>query len=505
MLVSSDLLLYYQRCDRRAYLDVLGDPRAKKPTDDFLMKLRQDSHAHRQEELSQYDYDRPDWRGDDWYGADRATRELMERGVDCIYRGVLTTTWRPGGANGAAVTLLSKPDLLVREPGRSEFGNWHYVAKDIRFGKRPKLDYQIVGAFHGLVLSLVQGTWPPTTWLVLRGRSPHPVDFAKRVPEMSRLLDRCIATLRQSQTPELFLSRQKCNLCHWYAYCRAEALAERHLSLVPGVTPSRYEQLQLMGVETLSALAQMSSAQLQAAFGKETGKQLSQQAIASASDRALPKPEAIARLLRQSPSDWLDRNGSPIEIHFDIEAEPDLDLDFLLGALVVDRRSGQQTYHSFLAESPADEGRVWSEFLELMDAYPQAPIYHFCDYEVKTIRRLARLYRTAPSRTEALVRRCVDLHQWVTQATVLPVESYALKPIARWLGFDWRNPNANGAQCICWYNDWLDTGDRAALAAIVEYNEDDCRATHALKTWLAEFLQPADLAAMPQPSVAPPA
>lgn len=494
MLVSADLLLYYQRCDRRAFLDVFGDPRRRDPVDDFLLKLRQDSYLHRQSELSQYHYEQPQWHGDDWYGGDRATRELMERGVECIYRGVLCAPWLPG------VTLVCQPDLLVRQSGASEFGDWYYVARDIRFGKRPKLDYQIVGAFHGLLLSLVQGVWPPTTWLVLRGRSPHRVDFPKRVPEMYQILHDCIATLRQSQTPELFLSRQKCNLCHWYSHCHQAAESQRHLSLVPGVTPSRYEQLQTMGVESLADLASLRPAQLKAAFGAEAGVQLAQQAKVSYRDRPAHKPDALLRAFETHQPPWLDPAPPPIEIHFDIEAEPDLDLEFLLGVVIVDRRHSSQSYHAFLAETPDAERQAWQQFLELMEAYPHAPIFHFCDYEVKTIQRLAQRYNTPASRWKALVRRCVDIHWWATQTTVLPVESYALKPIARWLGFNWRNPQANGAKCICWYNEWLASGDRSYLDGILEYNEDDCLATACLTAWLREFLQPYLLATIPSPS-----
>ncbi|MFM7712864.1 MAG: ribonuclease H-like domain-containing protein, partial [Microcystis sp.] len=35
---------------------------------------------------------------------------------------------------------------------------------------------------------------------------------------------------------------------------------------------------------------------------------------------------------------------------------------------------------------------------------------------------------------------------------------------------------------------WLKTGDRTLLAAILRYNEDDCRATFILKDWLVNFL-----------------
>ena len=64
----------------------------------------------------------------------------------------------------------------------------------------------------------------------------------------------------------------------------------------------------------------------------------------------------------------------------------------------------------------------------------------------------------------------------------------AIKEDIRWLGFDWRDAKANGAQCVCWYDDWLKTGDRSLLEAIVRYNEDDCRATYVVKDWLTNFL-----------------
>jgi uncharacterized protein len=77
----------------------------------------------------------------------------------------------------------------------------------------------------------------------------------------------------------------------------------------------------------------------------------------------------------------------------------------------------------------------------------------------------------------------------VTRTVSLPIESYTLKLIARWIGFEWRNSAANGAQAICWYSQWLETGDERFLEDIVRYNEDDCRATYQVKDWLVQFLQ----------------
>ena len=70
----------------------------------------------------------------------------------------------------------------------------------------------------------------------------------------------------------------------------------------------------------------------------------------------------------------------------------------------------------------------------------------------------------------------------------MPIESYSLKSVANWLGFIWKIPQASGDQSVCWYDQWLKTGDYTCLENILIYNQDDCRATYYLKEWLIKFL-----------------
>lgn len=88
-----------------------------------------------------------------------------------------------------------------------------------------------------------------------------------------------------------------------------------------------------------------------------------------------------------------------------------------------------------------------------------------------------------------MLSRLVDLHRWVTEAVIFPVESYSLKAIANWIGFYWRETTGSGDQSVCWYDRWLNTQDRTLLELILSYNEDDCRATRHLKDWLLDFLE----------------
>ncbi|MEG4940914.1 TM0106 family RecB-like putative nuclease [Microcoleus sp. F4-D5] len=597
MLITDKLLLSYQRCHLRAFLDTCGDWKQLDPPSDFLLKLMRDSATYQQQALEHETYQQPYYPRGDWEAGAAATLSLMQQGVDRIYRGVLirgefgktnaATTSLVGIDNqyfpefgeipetpvdfssfnlpSSNITLISRPHLLIKQPGQSKFGNWSYTTADIWLSKRPKLEYQIIAAFHAQVLASVQETMPDTAWLMLRKKGLCSVNLGQRTPQMFEILDDCIQMIENRDKPEVFISRQKCNLCGWYTICHAEAESIKHLSLLPGVTASRYARLKTLGITDVEALANASSELLaeypefpdRVAFDvvqqakshllnqpllreegrrkkeegrREEGRQdtdfdtdtgindreerrsenseelNSSEIVPDIADKIVndiavekvkirenkPAISSIpAPILRKKPipySQSVFLPIAPIELYFDIEAEPDLNLDYLHGVLVVDRYNNTQKFHGFLAESAAEEGAIWEQFLELMWAYPIAPIFHFCDYEVKTFKRLAKLYNTPAYLWKPVLKRFVDIHKQVTQKAIMPVESYALKPIARWLGFDWRDAKANGAQCVCWYDDWLKTGDRSLLEAIVRYNEDDCRATYVVKDWLTNFL-----------------
>ncbi|QKQ74787.1 TM0106 family RecB-like putative nuclease [Nostoc sp. TCL240-02] len=478
MLINAELLLQYQRCKRRTFLDIHGDKSQRDAPNELLRKLQQDKIAHQLSALAQMTYHQPDYSYGNWEKAEKATLELMERGVEYIYKGVLLANY------SEAYTLLSRPNLLVKQPGQSRFGDWMYVPGSIELGKRPKQEYQVVAAFHTQVLATVQGVVPETALLILRTKNTnYTVDLFKWIPRMQQILEEFIEVLELSNPPEVFISRQKCNFCHWYSQCYAIAQSENHLSLLPGVTPLRYTQLQNIAITTLESLANTSPRTLEnlVGFDPKVAPKLVVQAQSALEKRplVLPYPLSIEDITFTAP----------IELYFDIEAQPDLDLDYLLGVLVVDRLTNTEQFYSFLADKPEDEELIWQQFLDLVWQYPEAPIYHFCVYEFDTVKRLAKLYNTPYSSVCPVLNRFVDVYEQLTQSVALPVESYALKAIARWLGFEWREKEASGAKCIYWYDQWLETGDRTLLEIIQSYNEDDCRATHRVKDWLVNFFQ----------------
>jgi predicted RecB family nuclease len=80
----------------------------------------------------------------------------------------------------------------------------------------------------------------------------------------------------------------------------------------------------------------------------------------------------------------------------------------------------------------------------------------------------------------------IDLHE-IAKRQLQTEGPLGLKQLAMAAGFRWRDPNPSGEASIVWYEEATrgSTGERsAARARLVAYNEDDCRATKALRDWL---------------------
>ena len=480
MILTDSLLLDYKRCQRRAYLNLFGNSDERSSDRDFLLKLRQESQKHIASILAEFypDHQQPQSPRKDWEKRVAETKVLMAEGVDCIYDGFLAHALREPTDEKEGLILLGHPHLLIKQTGKSALGDWFYLPVSIQLGRRPKPEYKILAAFYAQLLAVWQERFPPYAEIILRRQNRYRVDLVEWLPRLHTTITDCLQTLVQRQEPEVFISRQRCNLCHWYDHCYAIAKSQQHLSLVPGVTPSRYESLQTIGVVTVAALAEASPISIAEMLGNAIASQLQTQALALMENRVIAKHPLPKKALP----------NAPFEIYFDIEAEPERNLDYLLGVIVIDKQTGQETFHGFIAEKPEDEGRIWQEFLALMKVYESAPIFHFSEYEVETIKRLAQLYQTPKRERDQLLNRCFDLHHYVVNAMTFPVENYSLKTLANWLGFQWRDANASGDQSVWWYDQWLETRDRNFLELIVRYNEDDCRATWILKDWLVNYL-----------------
>jgi predicted RecB family nuclease len=182
----------------------------------------------------------------------------------------------------------------------------------------------------------------------------------------------------------------------------------------------------------------------------------------------------------------LDR--TPLELFFDVEVDPLRDVCYLHG--FIERQQGNNSTERFVAffaevPTPAAERDAFAAALDYLAARDTAVIYHYSKYERTTYRKLQERYPDicTPEDVERLFEpsRAVDLYgDVVTRATEWPTRDQSIKTLAKYLGFAWRDTDPSGAASIEWFDRWCRERSLEIRQRILDYNEDDCRATRVL-------------------------
>ena len=141
--------------------------------------------------------------------------------------------------------------------------------------------------------------------------------------------------------------------------------------------------------------------------------------------------------------------------------------------------------------SVAEEKRAWTDFWTYIRTLPKDgySVYYFSHHEKSTYKRLLTKFPDVISSQELEGffdnPNSIDLYQIVTKYTDWPLSSYSLKELATFLKFKWRDETPSGALSIQWFNEYLKSKSDTMLKRILEYNEDDCKATMVLKDGIA--------------------
>jgi uncharacterized protein len=458
-------LASYASCPRSAYLDLHGDRRSRIAPSEFMQKLSIDGHQYEAEVLASIAAHRITTTAREPDAALGETWAAMADGLPRISGAVLGVRDASG-----RIDRIGTADLLERVPGRSIFGDFHYEVVEIKTARRVKNPYRVQLAFYSDLLAEMQGVMPRRAHLILGDGRRETISLSAiggRYREQRRRLEQ----IRAGDEPAVHIC-STCGTCGWRGLCVPRALEERHISLVFGLQREIAVKLEAHGVRTIGDLARLDPAQLDDWI--RVGTAGAERFVGQAT--ALDRGEAVWRRDPAMPA-------AESELFFDVEGDPDHDALYLFG--VLERDAGGERYHPFLAERPDREGEAFLAAFEFLEAHDGAPVYHYHRYERSVLSRLVTHYDVSPARIEAVRRRMRDLSDDLIESCYLPVHSYSLKSVARYLGFEWAHTHSSAVQSMVWFSSWLATGDRALLQSAVEYNADDCRATRVLKDWLA--------------------
>ena len=132
--------------------------------------------------------------------------------------------------------------------------------------------------------------------------------------------------------------------------------------------------------------------------------------------------------------------------------------------------------HSLWADTAADEGRIWREFLAILETLEKPVLIHYGSYETAFLKRMGERHGQPPevSLAAKTIGAAVNLLSVIYAQVYYSDVSNGLKEIARHLGFRWSDSNATGTQAIRWRHEWEASETPSRNHCIVTYNVEDC-------------------------------
>ena len=369
---------------------------------------------------------------------------------------------------------------------------------------RVVLDERVAHVTHTLI-----------TWLDLAAPltsvNPRDVEFPDTAPPISTLerydaehayrvdlAERALAASGQEALLTPIVSPE-CSHCVWQGYCQTQLDAD-DLSLRISKAPLDVHEvrtLRSLGISTVRELANTDLEALLVSYLPRVSHRSGGEARLRRAHHRATLMHAGVELERQSEGP-IELPTHALEIDVDIETSAD-DRVYLWGFLVDDGQT--RTYRHFSSFADLDAatecalaGEAFTWLRELTRGR-DAAVYHYSDYEVIRLNRLAARCDDEVSgwaRTFA-ADHFVDLFDLVRQH-FFGANGLGLKVVASAVtGFAWRDEDPGGLNSQRWFDEAVhDERPEVRAAAqrrVLEYNEDDVRATWHLRRWLRE--QPA--------------
>jgi uncharacterized protein len=435
------------------------------------------------------------------------TRAAMASGADVVYQ----ATFFDGRWRGHADFLLR-----VDDPARpSVFGPWHYEVADTKLARHVKASAVLQICTYVDLLEAVQGLRPEWMHVALGGsaRAVERLRVDDYLAYYRNVKARFLAAMASDDPPQFPPVGtypepvEHCDVCRWAAECAIRRRADDHLSLVAGISARQRRELVARGVDTLAELGRLELPLEPPLEGTSPG------ALTRVRDQARIQLEGrlagahLYELLLPGPgADAEPERGlatlpppSPNDLFFDIEGDPyafDDGLDYLFGILESDG-----TFHAFWSRDADGEFSLEGErraferlvdfVIERYDADPTLHVYHYAAYEPTALKRLMGRYGTREEEIDRLLRGgvLVDLLRAVRQSLRASVESYSIKKMEPFYGFEREVDLRDAGSSIVAFEQWLELGegDRPAsdhLVRIERYNRDDVVSNQRLRDWL---------------------
>ncbi len=484
-LVASDIYAHLRPspCPRRVYLKQQGEePAPPSPYDEVIARL---GNEHEKTCLATLP---PAVDLSSVSPRDRAARTEAEidKGTPVIYQGRLTAT---ATIAGVRCEIVGEPDFLTG----SKLGRW--TIRDAKMSRRiteqdhPEIMLQL--GLYGWLLQQVTGNAP--AGLQVHAGTGEVVDLPPYDGGESALnaLDQ-IVRIRQDGEPYSPVGWSKCGGCGYHDICWKQAEKRHDAALVPGVDQNLAVALREVGVHTIADLLSKFTEARLAAFERPWGNRTQRvgkragSILLTAKAITTGKEIVIARPKLPDHQNW---------VMFDLEGmPPQLDETgkiYLWGMQVFGKQPGP--YLGVTGGFGEDGDRQgWNTFLDRADSifreYGDIPFVHWHHYERVHLDEYVERFGDDDGIAARVRANLLDLLPITRDSIALPLPSYSLKVVEKYVGFKRTQKEYGGDWSMAKYIEATELENEAERSKVMDeilvYNEEDLKATWAVLEWL---------------------
>ena len=455
-IISSEVVVAYFHCPRKAFLLLFSE--VNKEPHEYVRIIENRANTNRAIYLNLLKRDNIDVSD---YDPDNVKKDN-----DFLIEATLNTD-----------CLESYCDVIKRVGSRQSFGIDIYEPTIVVGTHTITKEQKIELAFVGHVLGKVQNKLPVAGTIIGVDQQDHRVKLENIYKELRPIIKTLEEWITTSilEPPSVILNRH-CSYCQFRNECKEKAETDNDLSLLDRMTPKLIRRYHKKGIFTVNQLSYTFKPRRSRKRAKTPVLHFNLELQALAIKTGKIYIQELPELPRHE-----------IELFLDIEGIPDQNFDYLMGLLVCNNENN--TYQSYWANTIHDEEKILGELLEKANEYPGAPIYHYGNYELKTLNRLEKKFQI---HCESFKNRLININSFIYGRVYFPLRSNKLKELGKFVGASWTSPEASGLQSLVWRNLWEENQQDQYKQMLITYNEEDCRALQLLTAQLSKIKYVAD-------------
>jgi len=402
-----------------------------------------------------------------------------------IYQGLLKAEVRIAGID---CEIAGRPDFLVKD----DLG---YIIRDSKMSRRingkdhPEIILQM--QTYGWLFERVFGV-PARRLEVHRGDGNiEPVEYSGS----DRVIDnfRKIVSIKMLQNqPFSPVGFSKCLGCGFHEQCWTKAKDVSSVALVIDVDQGLALTLHEMGIDSMQHLIDQVDEDALSELKRTQGSRSVRVGTKAAKILRNAKVYISGREIVLSKPDIPHAEDY---VMFDLEGMPpqfdEIQKVYLWGMQVFGANPSEYIC-STAGFGVEGDRQGWEDFLskanDVLEAYGNIRFVHWAPYEKTLIGEYKKRYGDDTGRADKVLASLLNLLPIAEESIILPLPSYSLKVIEKYVKFKRTLPDANGDWSMATYIEATETEDEATREQLMDtirtYNREDLEATWEVLKWI---------------------